>query len=157
MRKNHLKVVTNNIRKKKKKQETSIKKTNIMAYDIAKHYNDNRIFFGMNAIRAAMLSKWMFATSFICIAGILDCIDGPIARRLSASTDFGKNMDSFSDFCVLELQPPGYIYAFLHQFKFIGWGIYFVFAVCCMLRLLGLIHKRITAFLMDFHPQQYRF
>lgn len=134
MRKNHLKVVTNSIRRKAKKHHKEKQISwHMMLPNII---TITAFFFGMNSIRAAILSKWIFATSFICIAGILDCIDGPIARRLSASTDFGKNMDSFSDFLCFGIAAPLIIYMrFLYQFKFIGWGICFVFAVCCMLRL----------------------
>src|SRR5688500_17838891 len=53
---------------------------------------------GMTAIRYAMIGKFEAAVIAIIIAGILDGLDGRMARLLKANSSFGAQLDSLSDF-----------------------------------------------------------
>ena len=50
------------------------------------------------AMRFALDDKWRLAVLAICAAGILDGLDGRIARVLKGATRFGAELDSLSDF-----------------------------------------------------------
>ena len=75
----------------------------------------------------------MFA---IIVAGVFDGIDGRIARLLKATTGFGAQLDSLSDFVSFGVAPAVLLYVWsvsqLHSF---GWAIVLLFAICCALRL----------------------
>ena len=47
--------------------------------------------------------RW--AAVFVLVAVIFDFMDGCLARRLNASSDFGKELDSLADMVSLELLP----------------------------------------------------
>ena len=53
---------------------------------------------GMSAIRFALQGKWELAVTAIIVAGILDGLDGRMARLLKGATKFGAELDSLSDF-----------------------------------------------------------
>ena len=42
------------------------------------------------------------AVIFITLAAILDALDGRIARLIKGTSDFGKELDSLTDFVILE-------------------------------------------------------
>ncbi len=91
---------------------------------------------GLTAIRFALQGKWELAVLAIVIAGILDTLDGRLARLLGGATKFGAELDSLSDFISFGVAPAVLIYAWsLQQAKGIGWVLAMVFAVCSALRL----------------------
>jgi CDP-diacylglycerol--serine O-phosphatidyltransferase len=91
---------------------------------------------GMTAIRFAMSGNFPAAVSAIMIAGVLDGLDGRIARLLKSTSRFGAELDSLSDFVSFGVAPAAVLYlwtmAALHG---VGWAIVLVYAVCCALRL----------------------
>lgn len=91
---------------------------------------------GMSAIRFAMLEKWELAVTFLVIAAFLDGLDGRIARLLKATSNFGAQLDSLSDFLCFGVAPALVLYLWaLDGIKGLGWAIALFFAVCCCLRL----------------------
>ena len=53
--------------------------------------------FGLTGVRFAIGAEWEKALAAIIIAGILDGMDGRIARLLRAQSKFGAELDSLSD------------------------------------------------------------
>ncbi|MBX9697062.1 MAG: phosphatidylcholine/phosphatidylserine synthase [Alphaproteobacteria bacterium] len=91
---------------------------------------------GMSAIRFALMGKYEFAVIATLIAAFLDAMDGRLARLLGASSDFGAELDSLSDFISFGVSPAIVIYILsLNAWKGIGWTIALFFAVCMGLRL----------------------
>lgn len=91
---------------------------------------------GLSAIRFAMLDRYEAAVFAIIIAALLDGIDGRIARLLKATSDFGAELDSLSDFICFGVGPAVVVYMLtLKNFGGFGWGITLFFSVCMGLRL----------------------
>jgi CDP-diacylglycerol---serine O-phosphatidyltransferase len=91
---------------------------------------------GMTAIRLALNGKFESATTAIIIAGILDGIDGRIARLLKGTSPFGAQLDSLSDFVSFGVAPAVLLYIWTMQtLHSLGWVVVLLFGVCCALRL----------------------
>jgi CDP-diacylglycerol---serine O-phosphatidyltransferase len=91
---------------------------------------------GMTAIRFAFAGHFESAVTAIIIAGILDGIDGRIARLLKGITSFGAELDSLSDFVSFGVAPAVLLYLWtMASMESVGWALVLLFAVCCALRL----------------------
>jgi CDP-diacylglycerol--serine O-phosphatidyltransferase len=91
---------------------------------------------GMSAIRYAMIGKFEEAVIAIIVAGILDGLDGRMARLLKANSSFGAQLDSLSDFLSFGAAPAIVLYFWtLAQLGSLGWVTALFFAACCALRL----------------------
>jgi CDP-diacylglycerol---serine O-phosphatidyltransferase len=91
---------------------------------------------GMTAIRFAMGGNFMAAVYAIMIAGVLDGLDGRVARLLKSTSHFGAELDSLSDFISFDVAPAAVIYLWtMQELHGAGWAIVLFFAVCCALRL----------------------
>ncbi|NVD44312.1 CDP-alcohol phosphatidyltransferase family protein [Qipengyuania atrilutea] len=91
---------------------------------------------GLTGIRFAIGSEWSSAIFAVIIAGLLDGIDGRIARLLKAQTRFGAEMDSLADSLSFGMAPALIIYLWsLEQVPRLGWFAALAFAICCALRL----------------------
>ena len=91
---------------------------------------------GLTSIRFALDQKWEYSVLAIFVAGILDALDGRIARLLKGSTKFGAELDSLSDFVCFGVSPGLILYLWTMQEsgKF-GWVLIMLFSICCGLRL----------------------
>lgn len=91
---------------------------------------------GMTAIRFAINGEFQYAVFSIIAAGIFDGLDGRLARLLKATSSFGAELDSLSDFISFGVAPAAVLYLWtMSQLQSIGWAIVLFFAVCCALRL----------------------
>ena len=91
---------------------------------------------GMSAIRFAMQEKWQLAVAAIIVAGILDGLDGRMARLLKGATKFGAELDSLSDFIAFGVAPALVIYLWSTEaLGGIGWIAGLAYSTCCALRL----------------------
>lgn len=91
---------------------------------------------GLSAIRFAMVGRWELAVAFIIAAAFIDGMDGRVARMLGATSDFGAQLDSLSDFLCFGVAPALVMYMWqLHDIKGIGWAVTLFFSVCTALRL----------------------
>lgn len=91
---------------------------------------------GLTAIQLALDSNWERAVIAILVAAILDALDGATARFLKASSDFGAQLDSLSDFLAFGVAPSVILYAWiLEESGKIGWMAMIVYAAACALRL----------------------
>jgi CDP-diacylglycerol--serine O-phosphatidyltransferase len=76
------------------------------------------------------------AAIFIIIAGVLDGLDGRIARLTGTTTEFGVEFDSLADIVSFGVAPAMLAYRWgLHAFDRLGWLIAFIFVVCAAMRL----------------------
>ncbi|MFW0777065.1 MAG: CDP-diacylglycerol--serine O-phosphatidyltransferase [Rickettsiales bacterium] len=91
---------------------------------------------GLSAIRFAMLGRWEIVVGFILAAAIIDGMDGRVARMLGATSTFGAQLDSLSDFVCFGIAPAMVIYMWqLQDVRGIGWAVVLFFSVCAALRL----------------------
>jgi CDP-diacylglycerol---serine O-phosphatidyltransferase len=91
---------------------------------------------GMTAIRFAMGGNFEGAVFAIIAAGVFDGLDGRMARLLKATSRFGAELDSLSDFISFGVAPAAVLYLWtMWDLQGLGWAIVLFFAVCCALRL----------------------
>ena len=91
---------------------------------------------GITSIKFAMDGNFGFAVLFIVVAAILDGLDGRVARMIKGTSEFGKELDSLTDFVSFGIAPVFIIYFWeLNEYGRIGWLLVLLFSVCCVLRL----------------------
>ncbi|WP_295532674.1 CDP-diacylglycerol--serine O-phosphatidyltransferase [uncultured Thioclava sp.] len=91
---------------------------------------------GLTAIRFTMDDRFEFAVVLILLAGLIDGLDGLIARRLHATSDFGAELDSLSDFLCFGVAPGLLVYRFaLGETHAFGWIFVLIYAGAACLRL----------------------
>ena len=100
--------------------------------------------FGLTGVRYAISATgtdphtgdWERAIGAIIVAGVLDGIDGRVARLLKAESRFGAELDSLSDVIAFGVSPAIILYLWsLQQLPRFGWIFALALAVACALRL----------------------
>jgi len=92
--------------------------------------------FGLTGVRFAIAGEWEKAVAAIIIAGVLDGLDGRIARLLKGESRFGAELDSLSDVIAFGVSPAIILYMWsLQHLPQFGWLFALAHAVCCALRL----------------------
>lgn len=91
---------------------------------------------GLTGIRFAIDGNWKMALLAIVFAGVLDGIDGRIARLLKAQSRFGAELDSLADSLSFGMAPALILFLWsLNALPRLGWFAALGFAICCALRL----------------------
>ncbi len=91
---------------------------------------------GLVAIRFGLEGRFAQAAAFIVAAGVIDGLDGRIARLLKGTSRFGAEFDSLSDFLCFGVAPGLILYLWtLQNAGPIGFIPCTMFAVCSALRL----------------------
>jgi CDP-diacylglycerol---serine O-phosphatidyltransferase len=91
---------------------------------------------GLTGVRFGIAGEWERAILAIILAGVLDGIDGRVARLLKAQTRFGAELDSLSDVIAFGVSPAILIYLWsLQTLPKFGWLFALAHAVCMALRL----------------------
>lgn len=91
---------------------------------------------GLTAIQLAWDNNWERAVLAILVAVILDALDGATARLLKATSDFGAQLDSLSDFLAFGVAPSIILFSWiLEDSGKVGWMAMIVFAAASALRL----------------------
>ena len=91
---------------------------------------------GISSIKFSIDGNYSFAVIFILLAAILDALDGRIARLIKGTSEFGKELDSLTDFVSFGIAPVFILYFWeLNNFGKLGWAITLIYSVCCVLRL----------------------
>jgi CDP-diacylglycerol--serine O-phosphatidyltransferase len=91
---------------------------------------------GISSIKFALDQNYSSAVIFLVFAAILDALDGRIARLIKGTSEFGKELDSLTDFVSFGIAPAFILYFWeLKNYGKIGWAITLIFSVCCVLRL----------------------
>jgi len=91
---------------------------------------------GITTMRFAIMGKWTFAILCIFFASIFDGLDGRVARKLKASSKFGAELDSLSDFVSFGVAPAILMYQWsLQSLPQWGWIITLMFSAAMSMRL----------------------
>ena len=97
---------------------------------------------GLTGVRFAIAAThghegdWQKALFAIILAGMLDGIDGRIARLLKAQSRFGAELDSLADSLSFGMAPALVLFLWsLQELPRFGWFASLAFAICCALRL----------------------
>jgi CDP-diacylglycerol--serine O-phosphatidyltransferase len=92
--------------------------------------------FGLTGVSLAIRGQWPKALEAIILAGVLDGLDGRIARLLRAQSKFGAELDSLSDNIAFGTAPALILFLWsLQTVPKFGWIAALALAVCCALRL----------------------
>ena len=91
---------------------------------------------GLTSIRFALEGRFGAAAVAITVAGAIDGLDGRLARLLKATTRFGAEFDSLTDFLCFGVAPSIVLYLWsLQSLRGFGFVPCLMFAVCMALRL----------------------
>ena len=91
---------------------------------------------GISSIKFSLDQNYSLAVIFLVFAALLDALDGRIARLIKGTSEFGKELDSLTDFVSFGIAPAFILYFWeLKNYGKIGWAITLIFSVCCVLRL----------------------
>ena len=91
---------------------------------------------GISSIKFSIDGNYNLAVIFILIAAILDTLDGRIARLIKGTSEFGKELDTLTDFVSFGIAPVFVLYFWeLNKYGKLGWAITLIYSVCCVCRL----------------------
>ena len=91
---------------------------------------------GLTGIRFATDGQWKMAVFAVVLAGLLDGIDGRVARLMKAESRFGAELDSLADNVSFGVAPALILFMWsLTDVPRLGWLAALALAVCCALRL----------------------
>jgi CDP-diacylglycerol--serine O-phosphatidyltransferase len=91
---------------------------------------------GISSIKFSIDGNFSLAVILILFASILDALDGRIARLIKGTSEFGKELDSLTDFVSFGIAPVFILYFWeLNNYGKLGWAITLIYSVCCVLRL----------------------
>ena len=91
---------------------------------------------GISSIKFSIDGNFSLAVTLILFAAILDALDGRIARMIKGTSEFGKELDSLTDFVSFGIAPVFTLYFWeLYNYGKLGWAITLIYSVCCVLRL----------------------
>ena len=92
--------------------------------------------FGLSGVLFAIKGDWEKALASVVFAGVLDGMDGRVARLLRSNSRFGAELESLSDVTAFGVAPTLIMFLWSLQYapKF-GWIAALALAVCCALRL----------------------
>lgn len=92
--------------------------------------------FGLTGVSFAIGGEWEKALGSVVFAGVLDGMDGRIARLLRAQSRFGAELDSLSDNVAFGTAPALILFMWsLQNAPWFGWIAALALAVSCALRL----------------------
>ena len=91
---------------------------------------------GISSIKFSIDGNFSLAVTLILFAAILDALDGRIARLIKGTSEFGKELDSLTDFVSFGIAPVFILYFWeLNNYGKLGWAIALIYSVCCVIRL----------------------
>lgn len=91
---------------------------------------------GLSGIRFAIDEKWWIAVAMVMLAGVLDGLDGRVARMLHGESRFGAELDSLSDAISFGVSPALILFLWsTRELPRFGWIAALLLAVFCALRL----------------------
>ena len=91
---------------------------------------------GLSSIKFALDGKFAIALIAILLAGLMDALDGRIARLIKGTSKMGKELDSLGDVISFGVAPAFIMYFWnLQYLDKLGWLICLIYVVCVALRL----------------------
>jgi CDP-diacylglycerol--serine O-phosphatidyltransferase len=94
------------------------------------------LFCGYLSLWCSIRGTFELAAALIIAAGVLDALDGRIARLTHSTSEFGSEYDSLADLVSFGVAPAVLAYSWgLADFHRLGWMASFLFVVCGSMRL----------------------
>ena len=91
---------------------------------------------GLSSIKFALDGKFTLAVIAILFAGLMDALDGRIARLIKGTSKMGKELDSLGDVISFGVAPAFIMYFWnLQYLDKLGWFVCLIYVVCVALRL----------------------
>jgi CDP-diacylglycerol--serine O-phosphatidyltransferase len=91
---------------------------------------------GLTSIKFALDGKFALAVVAILFAGLMDALDGRIARLIKGTSKIGKELDSLGDVISFGVAPAFIMYFWnLQYLDKLGWFVCLIYVVCVALRL----------------------
>ena len=91
---------------------------------------------GLTSIKFAIDGKFAIAIIAILFAGLMDALDGRIARLIKGTSKIGKELDSLGDVISFGVAPALIMYFWnLQYLDKLGWFVCLIYVVCVALRL----------------------
>ena len=91
---------------------------------------------GLTSIKFALDGKFALAVVAILFAGLMDALDGRIARLIKGTSKMGKELDSLGDVISFGVAPAFIMYFWnLQYLDKLGWFVCLMYVVCVALRL----------------------
>ena len=91
---------------------------------------------GLTSIKFAFDERFGLAIICIIVAGLIDGLDGRIARLIKGTSQVGKELDSLTDVISFGVAPAFIMYFWqLNTLGRVGWLICLVYVICVALRL----------------------
>jgi len=91
---------------------------------------------GLTSIKFAIDGKFTIAIIAILFAGLMDALDGRIARLIKGTSKMGKELDSLGDVISFGVAPALIMYFWnLQYLEKLGWFVCLTYVVCVALRL----------------------
>ena len=91
---------------------------------------------GLSSIKFAIDGKFAIAIIAIMFAGLMDALDGRIARLIKGTSKMGKELDSLGDVISFGVAPALIMYFWnLQYLDKLGWFVCLIYVVCVALRL----------------------
>ena len=91
---------------------------------------------GLTSIKFALDGKFALAIIAILFAGLMDALDGRIARLIKGTSKMGKELDSLGDVISFGVAPAFIMYFWnLQYLDKLGWFVCLMYVVCVALRL----------------------
>jgi len=91
---------------------------------------------GLSSIKFAIDGKFAIAIIAILFAGLMDALDGRIARLIKGTSKIGKELDSLGDVISFGVAPALIMYFWnLQYLDKLGWFVCLIYVVCVALRL----------------------
>ena len=91
---------------------------------------------GLSSIKFALDGKFALAVIAILFAGLMDALDGRIARLINGTSKMGKELDSLGDVISFGVAPAFIMYFWnLQYLDKLGWFVCLIYVVCVALRL----------------------
>ena len=91
---------------------------------------------GLSSIKFALDGKFSLAVIGILFAGLMDALDGRIARLIKGTSKMGKELDSLGDVISFGVAPAFIMYFWnLQYLDKLGWFVCLIYVICVALRL----------------------
>ncbi len=91
---------------------------------------------GLTSIKFALDGKFALAIIAILFAGLMDALDGRIARLIKGTSKMGKELDSLGDVISFGVAPAFIMYFWnLQYLEKLGWFVCLIYVICVALRL----------------------
>ena len=91
---------------------------------------------GLTSIKFSFDGNFQLAVIAVIVAGVIDGLDGRIARLIKGTSKVGKELDSLTDVISFGVAPAFIMYFWtLSELGRLGWLISLIYVICVALRL----------------------